>query len=293
MSEIALKIESLNKSFKEKEALKNISLEIPKGKIFGLIGHNGAGKTTLLRIITQIIEQDTGTIFFEGEALHSSHRYKIGYLPEERGLYKKMKVGEYLIFLAELHYLEKKEAKERVLNWLKKLKVEDYFNVEILSLSKGNQQKIQFIATVFFDPELLILDEPFSGFDPSNVELIKSEIIELNNSGTTILFSAHQMETIEEICEDIALINHGEIVVSGSLNEIKENYSESKIYIELREDIKLLNEWTSVPQGSGYLVSLREGQTAKDLLNYISSYEVMEFRIMKPTLREIFLKVMG
>ena len=291
MSKYALEIRSVSKSFKEKVALRDVSIKIPKQSIFGLIGHNGAGKTTLLRIVTQIIQADKGQVLINGEELKPKHRYKIGYLPEERGLYKKMKVEEYLLFLAGLHELKKKEAKEKIHFWLTKLNLIDSLKSEIQGLSKGMQQKVQFIATVFFDPEILILDEPFSGFDPLNVELIKSEIIELNQKGTTVLFSTHQMETIEELCEEISMIHQSQTVLNGSLKEIKQHYTSPKYFVDCESGVDLSPEWKVKSLKSGHEIELQEGQTKQQLLKKLDSTKLNEFRSMEPSLRDVFLKV--
>ncbi len=234
-----LSIKNINKTYKDHQALKNIHLEIKKGAIYGLIGHNGAGKTTLIRIITQIIKADSGSISIDGEPLNPNHRHSIGYLPEERGLYKKMALRDYLIFLGNLRAMPISDINKSIDLWLEKFDLVQMQKKEIASLSKGNQQKVQFIATVFFNPKLLILDEPFSGFDPSNAELLKKEILALNRNGVTILFSTHQMEAVEELCQEIAMIDRSEIVLSGNLQEIKKSFGTQEIYVQSKSKLVL------------------------------------------------------
>jgi ABC-2 type transport system ATP-binding protein len=204
-----LSLREVTKSYTNHLAVDNVSFDMPKGGIFGLLGPNGAGKTSLIRIITCITRADTGTILFDGEPLNNNHPSEIGYMPEERGLYKKMKVGEQLTYLALLKGMGKAHAKKEISTWMEKFEIQDWYNRKIEELSKGMQQKIQFIATIIHRPKLLILDEPFSGLDPINSNLIKDEIIKLNQSGISIIFSTHRMEQVEEICQDIVLINKG------------------------------------------------------------------------------------
>lgn len=282
-----LKIDSLSKEFKDKKALNEVSFSLTKGAIYGLIGHNGAGKTTLLRILTQIFTPDAGEVLFNGELLSAKHVSKIGYLPEERGLYTDMKVGEYLLFLSKLHVIKKKEALEQVKWWLDQLKIADYEKQEINKLSKGNQQKIQFIASVFFNPELLILDEPFSGLDPSNLELIKNEILRLNKQGTTVLFSTHQMEAVEDLCQEISMIHKGEIVLSGSLAEMKQG-ARKQYFIQTAEQ---LNEREGLKKHkNGYLISFTSGIEKQEFVSSLDSTKLESFYVHETSLREIFLE---
>ncbi|RYY07037.1 MAG: ATP-binding cassette domain-containing protein, partial [Sphingobacteriaceae bacterium] len=202
-----LSIRNIVKQYAGHRALDDVSLEVKSGEIFGLLGPNGAGKTSLIRIINQITAPDSGEIYFNGEKLNQSHIERIGYLPEERGLYKKMEIGEQLVYLARLKGLDKANAEKRIKTWFEKLDMSDWWNKKIEELSKGMQQKVQFVSTVLHNPELIILDEPFSGFDPVNAEIIKDEILELNRKGATIIFSTHRMESVEELCDAIALIN--------------------------------------------------------------------------------------
>ena len=215
---------SVSKSFGDFKALNNVSISVPKGSIFGLLGPNGAGKTTLIRIINQITMPDEGKVLLDGSPLKPSHISDIGYLPEERGLYKSMKVGEQALYLAQLKGLSKQEAKERLKYWFDKLDIGDWWNKKIQELSKGKAQKIQFIVTVLHRPKLLIFDEPFSGFDPINASLIKDEILQLRDEGATVIFSTHRMESVEELCDHIALIHKSNKVLDGKLTDIKRQY---------------------------------------------------------------------
>tara|TARA_R110002050_G_scaffold1281_1_gene9172 strand:- start:61471 stop:62406 length:936 start_codon:yes stop_codon:yes gene_type:complete len=217
----------VSKSYGDHIALNKISLEIPENSIYGLLGPNGAGKTSLIRIINQITYPDTGEVFFNGELLKPEHIALIGYLPEERGLYKSMKVGEQVLYLAQLKGMSKSEAKKRLKYWFDKFEIGDWWNKKVQELSKGMAQKIQFIVTVLHEPKLLIFDEPFSGFDPINANMIKDEILELKRKGTSIIFSTHRMESVEELCEYIALIHQSEKILDGRLSDIKKAYKKN------------------------------------------------------------------
>ena len=216
--------EHIEKNFSNHKALDNVSIRVPEGCIFGLLGPNGAGKTTLIRIINQIIAPDSGKLFLDGEPLCPKHTSIIGYLPEERGLYKKMKVGEQALYLAQLKGLSKHDAKKRLIQWFEKFDIASWWNRNVEELSKGMQQKIQFIVTVLHEPRLLIFDEPFSGFDPINADLLKSEILELRDKGATIIFSTHNMSSVEEICDHITLINKSRNILSGNVEEIRHKH---------------------------------------------------------------------
>lgn len=219
-----IEVHNVTKQYANHKALDDVSLNIPEKCIFGLLGPNGAGKTSLIRIINQITAPDSGKIFFQNEILESSHISKIGYLPEERGLYKKMEVGEQAVYLAQLKGLSKQEAIKRLKKWFEKFEIAPWWNKKIEELSKGMAQKVQFIVTVLHEPPLLILDEPFSGFDPINAELLKNEILELKAKGSTIIFSTHNMSSVEEICDNIALINKSKKILEGSVKSIKNEY---------------------------------------------------------------------
>ncbi|MGB5819732.1 MAG: ATP-binding cassette domain-containing protein [Saonia sp.] len=234
----------VTKQFGNYVALNEVSLEIPKNSIYGLLGPNGAGKTTLIRIINQITYPDYGEVYFDGEPLAPHHIAKIGYLPEERGLYKSMKVGEQALYLAQLKGLTKSEAKERLKFWFDRLEIGDWWHKKVQELSKGMAQKIQFIVTVLHEPKLLIFDEPFSGFDPINANIIKDEILQLKENGASIIFSTHRMESVEELCEHIALIHESEKILDGKLSDIKKAYKNNifKVGLKVKNGDSLLKE---------------------------------------------------
>lgn len=219
-----LTIDNISKSFGNYRALDGVSLHVRRGSVFGLLGPNGAGKTTLIRIINHIIRPDGGTLFFNGHPMTDADVMQIGYLPEERGLYKKMRVGEQAIYLARLKGLDKYTAEQRLRQWFDRLEIADWWNRRVEELSKGMQQKVQFVVTVLHNPQLLIFDEPFSGFDPVNADLLKREILRLKEQGATVIFSTHNMPSAEELCDDIALIDHAQVVLSGSLADIKASH---------------------------------------------------------------------
>ena len=227
-----LEINHVTKDYANHRALDDVSIQIPKGKIFGLLGPNGAGKTSLIRIINQITAPDSGEIRFNGELLGAQHIAQIGYLPEERGLYKKMKIGDQMLYLAQLKGLSKKEALHRIHDWCERLNISSWLDKKIEDLSKGMQQKVQFVATVIHQPQLIILDEPFSGFDPVNANIIKEQILRLNKEGATIIFSTHRMETVEELCDNIALINRSKKILDGSVQAIKKEYRNQTYKLE-------------------------------------------------------------
>lgn len=233
---------NVTKKFGNQFALNDVSLAIPRNSIYGLLGPNGAGKTTLLRIINQITYPDSGEIIFDGELLQPHHIALIGYLPEERGLYKSMKVGEQALYLAQLKGLTKTDAKQKLKYWFDKLEISDWWNRKVQELSKGMAQKIQFIVTVLHEPKLLIFDEPFSGFDPINANIIKDEIIKLKDKGTSIIFSTHRMESVEELCEYIALLHNAEKILDGKLEDIKKQYKNNmfRVGLELENGEKFL-----------------------------------------------------
>jgi ABC-2 type transport system ATP-binding protein len=223
-----LEIKDVNKTYETKQVLHDISINVPKQSIYGLLGPNGAGKTTLIRILNQITMPDSGQIFLDGKPLSKNDIANIGYLPEERGLYKKMKVSEQAIYLAQLKGLDKKEADKRLRHWFIKFGIQNWWDKKVEELSKGMQQKIQFIVTIIHEPKLLIFDEPFSGFDPINVNLLKNEILELRDKGATILFSTHNMSSVEELCDNIMLINKGVKILEGRVSDIKQQYKQHK-----------------------------------------------------------------
>lgn len=230
-----LEINNITKTFGNYRALNDVTLHIRQGKVFGLLGPNGAGKSTLIRIVNHIIRPDSGELFFNGHPMTDADVVQIGYLPEERGLYKKMKVGEQAIYLARLKGLDKTTAEKRLHQWFDRLEIDGWWNRKVEELSKGMQQKVQFVVTVLHEPQLLIFDEPFSGFDPVNADILKREMLRLKEQGTTIIFSTHNMPSAEELCDEIALINHSEVVLSGSLSDIKAQHQGQdldRIFIE-------------------------------------------------------------
>jgi len=292
-----LDVQHISKSFQNNLALQDVSLSLEKNKIYGLLGPNGAGKTTLIRNITQIFFPDAGQIFFNGEKLSQKHQNQIGYMPEERGLYKKMKVGEQLLYFAQLRDFSKAEAEQKINYWLKKLDIESWRNKTIEELSKGMQQKIQFVATILHEPTLLILDEPFSGLDPINAELIKNEIFELHQKGTTIIFSTHRMENVEEICEDIFLINKGKIILDGNVQTIKQQFKKHLIKVETNGAVLLndtiLSQTNITEQADTHLIfKLKENQKANDILKVLlqNNIEISGMTEILPTINEIFIQ---
>ncbi len=289
--------ENISKSYGDFWALSDINIRIPKKSIFGLLGPNGAGKTTLIRIITQIIFADTGKIFFDEHEIKSAHIKDIGYLPEERGLYKKMKVGDHLLYLARLKGLSQKEAASKIKYWLRKFEITDWWGKKVEDLSKGMQQKIQFISTVLHQPKLIILDEPFSGFDPINANLIKDEILDLQAKGSTIIFSTHRMESVEELCENIALINKSRVILDGSKKDIKEQYKTNTFIIEHVNDIRDLNGQFTILEKTALdtnyfrtVIQAEKDQSPNDLLAaLIDKTEVHSFFEQIPSMNDIFI----
>ena len=295
---------SVSKSFGEFTALNNISIEVPKGSIFGLLGPNGAGKTTLLRIINQIIMPDTGSVFLDGEPLKSHHVRNIGYLPEERGLYKSMKVGDQAMYLAQLKGLSAAQAKERLKFWFDRLEIGDWWNKKIQELSKGMAQKIQFVITVLHDPKLLIFDEPFSGFDPINANLIKDEILRLRDNGATIIFSTHRMESVEEMCDQIALIHKSNKILDGKLIDIKRAYRSNTYEVAIIPNtpetvdatIKSKFEvfptsFKSINNELQYRIKISETASANDLVNFLTTQgQLTHFAEVIPSASDIFIQ---
>lgn len=296
-----LRLENVVKTYDKHTAVDKVSFEVPKGSIFGLLGPNGAGKTSLIRIITTITGADQGTVFLDGEKLNSTHPNQIGYMPEERGLYKKMKVGEQLMYLAQLKGLSAKNAKDRIRFWFNRLNIEDWWDKKVEELSKGMQQKVQFIATVVHGPKLLILDEPFSGLDPINTNMIKDEIRRLNAEGTSIIFSTHRMEQVEEICEHITLINQGRIILNGKVDQIKQDFKEHIFKIEyegeLPEEINSMDEadaeWDIFKhENHTLMVKVTNYKASNKVLNYLikNDLHIHSFNEILPTLNDIFIR---
>ncbi len=259
-----ININSVTKRYGDYVALDGVSAEIPSGSVFGLLGPNGAGKTSLIRIMNQITGPDQGQILLDGKPLKPSDVNRIGYLPEERGLYKKMEVGEQSMYLARLKGLDSKQAKVALKDWFERFEIQDWWKKKVEELSKGMAQKVQFITTVLHNPELLIFDEPFSGFDPINAELIKNEILELNRKGTTVIFSTHRMESVEQMCDYIALISRSKFVLNGSLNEIRERFRDNTFKLEIRGDHS--ESHFNLPEGA---ILLEEKQDANILTKVV------------------------
>lgn len=295
--------DKVSKQFGSHIALNQVSLEIPKNSIYGLLGPNGAGKTTLIRIINQITYPDKGTIFFEGKPLEARHIAMIGYLPEERGLYKSMKVGEQALYLAQLKGLSKADAKIRLKYWFDRLDIGDWWNKKIQELSKGMAQKIQFIVTVLHEPKLLIFDEPFSGFDPINANIIKDEILQLREKGTSIIFSTHRMESVEELCEYIALIHKSEKLLDGKLSDIKRAYKNNIYKVGLGvqgangllEDLKgkfkiLSSEYVEQGLQLNFTVQLPSADTGAFLSHLSGKANVNNFTETIPSANDIFIR---
>ena len=288
-----LEIKHVIKEYENKKALDSISLNVNEGRIFGLLGPNGAGKTTLIRIINQITAPDKGEILFCGERFKREHIQNIGYLPEERGLYKSMKVGEQCLYLAQLKGLSKNEAKQKIHHWFKKLDILDWLNKKVEELSKGMAQKVQFVSTVLHQPKLIILDEPFSGFDPINSEIIKNEIIALKESGSTIILSTHRMESVEELCDDIALINSGQCILKGSVNEIKNNFKEHIFEVQFEGTIQ--NEIQHfdtlvIESGYGIFKAKNKENTHTLIKQVVEQVNVTSFNEKLPTINDVFIQ---
>ncbi len=294
-----LSLRNVVKRYSNHVAVNNVSLDVPKGKIFGLLGPNGAGKTSMIRMITSITRADEGEIFIDGEKLNVNSPQVIGYLPEERGLYKKMKVGEQLLYLARLKGLSPREARTKLNGWLEKFEITSWWDKKVEELSKGMQQKVQFIATVVHDPKLMILDEPFSGLDPINTNLIKDEIHELNQKGTSIIFSTHRMEQVEQICEEIALINQGEIILQGNVEEIKAQNKPNrfKIAFDGNMPLDLLADSFSIVEDNdqSLTIQIQEGHNSNDLIKGLIDRGIVikSYQEVLPTLNEIFINKVG
>lgn len=290
-----LSVQSVVKDFQSHRALDHVSFEIPASTVFGLVGPNGAGKTTLIRIINQITAPDNGTVLLNGRAIEPSDTARIGYLPEERGLYKKMKVLEQIVYFGQLKDLSRMESLDRALKWMKRFGIEDWRNKKIEELSKGMQQKIQFIITVLHEPDLIILDEPFSGFDPVNTKLIKEEIQRQKERGATIIFSTHRMESIEEICDHVGMIHKSRKVLEGRVDEVRKSYSREQMELEFKGEPDGLNyipgSLTDMGEGRKRVVVTLEGTTTRDLLRtWNERVELFSFSEKLPSMEEIFIE---
>jgi len=292
------------KDFRGHRALNQVSMEVPEGSVYGLLGPNGAGKTTMLRIINQITAPDQGSILFEGNPIGPEHRSMIGYLPEERGLYKKMKVGEQALYLARLKGLSRQEAMKRLKVWFRKFEIGAWWDKKVEELSKGMAQKVQFITTVIHEPRLLIFDEPFSGFDPINVNLLKQEILQMKEQGATIIFSTHNMASVEELCDHITLINESETILQGEISEIREKYRSSKYRVSFSGDrdklVRGLNPGFELlnMEENGYgpsaIIRIREGEGTGDLIrNLVELCEIRSFQEILPSMNDIFIQAVN
>lgn len=299
-----LEAHAVSKNFGDFTALNNVSIAVPKGSIFGLLGPNGAGKTTLIRVINQITMPDAGHVILDGEPLQAHHVQNIGYLPEERGLYKSMKVGEQALYLAQLKGLSKAEAKKRLKYWFERLEIGDWWNKKIQELSKGMAQKIQFVVTVLHEPKLLIFDEPFSGFDPINANLIKDEILHLKDNGATVIFSTHRMESVEELCDHIALIHQSNKILDGKLTDIKRQYKTNTFEVGIKTSDKIalaetiskkfdtsLTDFKSLNDELKLNIKLSQNETSNHLLSYLTTKgEVSHFVELIPSANDIFIQ---
>lgn len=292
----ALLTKDVTKRYAQHLALDQVSITIPEKTIYGLLGPNGAGKTTLIRIINQIITADSGEIKIFGETLSPKHIGVIGYLPEERGLYKKLKVGEQLLYLAQLKGLSKADALARIKKWLLKFQITDWYNKKVEDLSKGMAQKVQFISTVMHEPRLIILDEPFSGFDPVNAQLITEEILELKQKGSTIIFSTHRMETVEDLCDHIALINKSKKILEGSKKQVKEQFRSNTFVVEhkgafsLNTNYELLSQNVLEEDFLKSVVKMKTPASTNQLIRDLTEVtEVHSFSEKVPTMSEIFI----
>lgn len=293
-----IEVENLFKSFGKTVAVNNVSFEAHEGRIFGLLGPNGAGKTTTIRMINYIIPQDSGEITIKGLNVSPKTQKLIGYMPEERGLYKKMKVGEQLMYLAQLKGLDAGSAKKQIRYWLERFNALDWHAKVVGELSKGMSQKIQFISTIVHDPDIYIFDEPFSGLDPINSELLKEIIIELREKGKTILFSTHRMEQVEQMCDDICLFNNGKVVLTGNLRSIKKEFGKNTVLLEFQgdstfldelEDVRINNRSTNFAE-----IRILNGSSHQEILKRaMDRAEIHKFQLVEPSLNEIFISTVG
>jgi len=293
-----LQVEKVSKQYGDKTAVNGINFNVEAGEIYGLLGANGAGKTTTMRMVLGLIYPDEGQILWKGKGYREELRHIMGYLPEERGLYPKIKVSEQIVYLAELRGMNRKEADKNLKEWLEKFNVTEYYNKRVEELSKGNQQKIQFIAAVIHRPEILILDEAFSGLDPVNVELLKSTVMELRKQGTSILFSSHRMEHVEELCENIIILHRSNTKLQGKLKDIKRQFPKERVLLETEGKVMGLEKIAGVKNvretASGYEIAISELSAAQHILSTASGQStVYRFQVMEPTLNDIFIKTVG
>lgn len=299
MNDSFLETRQVTKRYANHTALDEVSIKVPEGRVFGLLGPNGAGKTTLIRIINRITAPDAGEVWFDGHLSQPQDIYSIGYLPEERGLYKKMKVGEQAVYLAQLKGLSRQEAKKRLTEWFERFDIMPWWNKKLEELSKGMQQKVQFVITVLHRPPLLIFDEPFSGFDPVNAELLKREILKLKEEGHTIIFSTHNMASVEEICDHIALINHSKVVLQGAVSDVRSRYKSNQYELTVQSD-------STLPESDAFEVVSRQAVDARtvsyklrkltsisnsEMLSLIGAQaEILQFSECIPSMNDIFIR---
>lgn len=299
MNDSFLETRQVTKRYANHTALDEVSIKVPEGQVFGLLGPNGAGKTTLIRIINRITAPDAGEVWFDGHLSQPQDIYSIGYLPEERGLYKKMKVGEQAVYLAQLKGLSRQEAKKRLTEWFERFDIMPWWNKKLEELSKGMQQKVQFVITVLHRPPLLIFDEPFSGFDPVNAELLKREILKLKEEGHTIIFSTHNMASVEEICDHIALINHSKVVLQGAVSDVRSRYKSNQYELTVQSD-------STLPESDTFEVVSRQAVDARtvsyklrkltsisnsEMLSLIGAQaEILQFSECIPSMNDIFIR---
>lgn len=296
--DLILDLQNVVKTYEKKVAVNNVSFGVPRASVFGLLGPNGAGKTSLIRIITTITRADSGQVFLDGHALNSRHPEQIGYMPEERGLYKKMKVGEQLTYLGRLKGLSASDTKTALKYWMEKFEITDWWGKKIEELSKGMQQKVQFISTVLHNPKLIILDEPFTGLDPINTNLLKDEIAELSNKGVSIIFSTHRMEQVEEICDNIVLIDQGRNILNGPVKTIRNSFKQNRFKVDFAEEWKknLPEGFEAIDQHEySVTVGLAEGSSSNALLQALINQgaQISAFNEILPSLNEIFIQVVG
>jgi ABC-2 type transport system ATP-binding protein len=291
-----LEVKDVVKVYGNYTALNKVNLSIPKGSIYGLLGPNGAGKTTLMRIINQITAPDSGSVIFDGERLQEKHISLIGYLPEERGLYKKMKVGEQALYLSQLKGMTYDEALGKLKYWFKRFNIIEWWPKKVEELSKGMAQKIQFIVTILHEPKLLIFDEPFSGFDPINASIIREEIVNLRDKGTTIIFSTHRMESVEEICDHFALINNSETILEGSIQNIKNQFDNKQFKVTIKEDTLLESQEYSIIKKVNHIhyLTIKDNFNQKDVIKSINEkHEIILLKKHTPSIEAIFIKSIG
>ncbi|WP_020619768.1 ABC transporter ATP-binding protein [Paenibacillus daejeonensis] len=291
-------VDNVVKEYGDKTAVNKISFEVEKGEIYGLLGANGAGKTTTMRMVLGLIFPDEGKILYHGKPYSREQLQMLGYLPEERGMYPKVKINEQITYLARLRGMSQKDADKNLRDWLERFNITEYYNMKIEELSKGNQQKIQFIAAVIHKPSIVILDEAFSGLDPVNVEQLKATVKELRNSGTTILFSTHRMEHVEELCRNITILHRSNTVLQGNIKEIKKQFPRERVILGTEGELNGLEGLSGVRQvkrmENGYEVLIERPETAQDLLRHaMAQAELTRFELLEPTLNEIFIRSVG